>query len=108
MVELIFVGCLLAFGFSVIVLAVSAGLAWPAHRLFRRAYEPTVAFVTAGFVPVSLLIWSLVGFVGEDCCESGPQAQGLLVLMVIDGALLVFAWPLGYRINLTLIERWRA
>ncbi len=99
MVELILLGLAIAAAFGVVALGVSALLAWIANRLFPRAYEPTLALVAAGVLPVGLLVWSLIGFAGGDCCESGPQAQGLLLLMIMHGVLLVIVWPLGYQIN---------
>ena len=107
MVELILFGLAIAAGFGVIVLGVSAALAWMSNRLLPEAYEPTFALVTAGLVPAGLLLWSLVDFVGGDCCESGPQVQGLLLLMVMHAVLIVIVWPLSYRINRSIIERWR-
>lgn len=107
MVELILLGLAIASGFGVIFLGVSAALAWLANRLFPQAYKQFLALITAGIIPVSLLLWSLIGYVGSDCCESGPQAQGLLLLMVMNGVLLVLVWPLGYRINLSMINRSR-
>ena len=108
MVELILLGLLIAAGFSVIVVAVSVALAWGVNRLFPDAYEPSIAVLAAGLVPLGLLLWSIADFVGGDCCESGPQVQGLLLLMVIHAVLIVIVWPLGYRINRSMIERWRA
>lgn len=108
MVELILFGLAIAAGFGVIVLGVSAALAWLANLMFSQAYEPTLALVTAGLVPVGLLLWSLIDFAGSDCCESGPQAQGLLLLMVMHSVLIVLVWPLSYRINRSVIEDRRA
>lgn len=99
MVELILLGLAIAAAFGVVALGVSALLAWIANRLFPRADEPTLALVAAGVLPVGLLVWSFIGFAGGNCCESGPQAQGLLLLIVMHGVLLVIVWPLGYRIN---------
>ena len=104
MVGLILFGLAIALGFGVIVSGVSAGLAWFAGLLFPKAYEPTIALVTAGFIPVGLLVWSIIGFAGSGCCESGPEAQGLLILMVMNAVLLLVVWPLGYRLNLSLVE----
>ena len=108
MVELILLGLFIASGSGVIVLGVSAALAWLSNRLFPRVYEPTLAVVAAGLVPVSLLLWSIVDFAGNDCCESGPQVQGLLLLMVMHAVLIFIVWPLGYRINRSIIEGWRS
>lgn len=108
MVELILFGLAIAAGFGVIVLGASAALAWLSNRLFEEAYEPTLALVTAGLVPVGLLFWSIVDFAGSDCGESGPQAQGLLLLMVVHAVLIVIVWSVGYRINRSMIEGWRA
>ena len=105
MVGLILLGLAIAAGFGVIVVRVSAALAWLSNRIFPKAYEPTLALVTAGLVPVGLLLWSLVDFAGGDCCESGPQAQGLLLLMVMHAVLIVIIWPLSYRINRSMIIR---
>lgn len=107
MVELILLGLFIAAGFGVIVLGGSAALAWLSNRLFPDAYEPTLALVTAGLAPVGLLLWSIADLVGGDCCESGPQVQGLLLLLVMHAVLIVIVWPLGYRINRSMIERWR-
>ena len=67
MVELILFGLVVALSFGVIVSGVAAGLAWFAGLLFPKAYEPTLALVTAGFVPVGLLVWSIIGFAGSGC-----------------------------------------
>jgi hypothetical protein len=108
MVELILFALLIAAGFGVIVVGLSTALAWLSNRLFPEAYEQSLALVTAGLVPVGLLLWTIVDFAGSDCCESGPQVQGLLLLMVMHGVLIAIAWPLGYRINRSMFERWRA
>jgi hypothetical protein len=103
-VELILFGLGIAAGFGVMVFGLSAALAWLASRLFPNGTDQLLALVTAGAIPVGLLIWSLFSFVGSDCCESGPEAQGLLLLMVMHGVLLMLVWPLSYRFNLSMIE----
>lgn len=107
MAELILFGLAIAAGFGVIVLGISAALAWLSNHMLPQVYEPTRALVTAGLVPIGLLLWSLVDFAGSDCCESGPQVQGLLLLMLMHAVLIIIVWPLGYRINRSMIIRSR-
>lgn len=104
MVQLILFGLAIAAGFGVIVFGLSAALAWLANQMFPKGQEQTLALATAGIIPVGLLFWSLVSFVGSDCCDSGPAAQGLLVLVVMHGVLLIIVLPLCYRFNLSMIE----
>jgi hypothetical protein len=107
MVELILFGLAFAVAFGLIALGFSVVLAWFANRMFPQAYEPTLALSTSGLVPIGLLLWSLVSLAGDSCCESGSAAQGLLVMMATLGVLILLVWPLGYRINLSMIERAR-
>ena len=109
MVGLIILGLFVALAFGAIVAGVSALVAWLAHRTFPMAYEPDLAAWTSALLPVGLLAWTLIDFAGDsDCCETGPQAQALLILLMVHGVLLFAVWPLGYRINLSLIRRCRA
>lgn len=109
MVGLIILGLFVAFAFGAIVAGVSALLAWLAHRIFPMAYEPDLAAWTSALLPVGLLAWTLADFVSAgDCCETGPQSQALLILMMVHGILLFAVWPIGYRINLSLIRHCRA
>lgn len=108
MVELILFGLAIAAGFSVIVFGLSAALAWLASQMFPRGQEQILALATAGVIPLGLLFWSLASFVGSDCCDSGPAAQGLLVLIMMNGVFLIVVWPLCYRFNLSMIEGARA
>ncbi len=105
---LIVSGLVAAIVVSGIVIGVSVAIGWLANRVLRDAYEPTLAFMTSGIVPVGLLGWSIVSFSVGDCCETGAQAQGAIMSMIVHAALLLIAWPLGYRANLWVVERSRA
>jgi hypothetical protein len=77
----------------------AACFAWIARKAFPEAGSDRIALVTSGLLPVGLLILTVASYSSADCCESGPDAQGLLIVLVVLTALLCIAWPVGYRVN---------
>ena len=82
-----------------ITLGFSAGLAWIGSRLLRETSDAKIALASSGALPIILTLWTVAGFIPDGCCESGPEAQGLLILVIGLAGLLFVAWPIGYRIN---------
>lgn len=105
MAGLILFGLLLALFLGFFALSISVGFAWIANRVFPTASVRMLAAMTSGLLPVGLLVWTVISFVPNGCCESGPEAQGLLIMMVVIAALLGIAWLVGHKINLAIIER---
>ena len=87
-----------------IVLGFSVGLAWIGSRLLHDVSHPKVALASSGVVPVLFTLWTVAGFVPDGCCESGTEAQGLLIAVVVLAGLLFVAWLVGFRINSRLLS----
>lgn len=104
MISLILAAVMFGIGAGVFVLAFSAAIAFIARNLVGRIDERRLALVTAGIVPLSLPLWTLVDLASHDCCESGPEAQGLLALAIVATLLVVVVWPLGYLVNLAILS----
>jgi hypothetical protein len=102
--ELILAALFVALFAGAVALGLSAGLAWIGGRLLRDVSHAKVALASSGALPIFLALWTVASFIPDGCCESGPEAQGLLILVIILAGLLFVAWPLGFRINSHILQ----
>ncbi|WP_370191668.1 hypothetical protein [Qipengyuania sp.] len=100
MLTLLLIASCIGVGVIAVLIVVALLTAWCIKKLGIELSDKNVALLSSGWLPVLLGAWTSLSFLTDtsDGGPSGPEAQGILILLVVLGLAFGIGWPVAHKI----------